>query len=65
VRLIRLQEQRGREPPLLKPIERFVAEMLLADIAAGGAVDRHLPDQLVLFAAPMVGVCDLRGAGRS
>jgi RNA 3'-terminal phosphate cyclase (ATP) len=32
-------------------IGRFVAEMLLADLAAGATVDRHLADQLVLFAA--------------
>jgi RNA 3'-terminal phosphate cyclase (ATP) len=32
-------------------IGRFVAEMLLADLATGATVDRHLADQLVLFAA--------------
>ncbi len=32
-------------------IGRFVAESLHADIAAGGTTDRHLADQLVLFAA--------------
>jgi RNA 3'-terminal phosphate cyclase (ATP) len=32
-------------------IGRQVAEALLADLAAGASVDRHLADQLVLFAA--------------
>jgi RNA 3'-terminal phosphate cyclase (ATP) len=32
-------------------IGRFVAEALLADLATGATVDRHLADQLVLFAA--------------
>jgi RNA 3'-terminal phosphate cyclase (ATP) len=32
-------------------IGRFVAEMLLADLSTGATVDRHLADQLVLFAA--------------
>ena len=32
-------------------IGRFVAETFLADVASGATVDRHLADQLVLFAA--------------
>ena len=32
-------------------IGRFVAAALLADLRAGATVDRHLTDQLVLFAA--------------
>jgi RNA 3'-terminal phosphate cyclase (ATP) len=32
-------------------IGRFVAEHLLADLASGGTTDRHLADQLVVFAA--------------
>jgi RNA 3'-terminal phosphate cyclase (ATP) len=32
-------------------IGRWVAETLLADLATGATVDRHLADQLVLFAA--------------
>ena len=36
-------------------IGRFVAASLLADLAAGGTVDRHAADQLVLFAALAAG----------
>jgi RNA 3'-terminal phosphate cyclase (ATP) len=32
-------------------IGRFVAEALLADVGRGASVDRHMADQLVLFAA--------------
>jgi RNA 3'-terminal phosphate cyclase (ATP) len=32
-------------------IGRFVAAALLADLRAGATVDRHLTDQVVLFAA--------------
>jgi RNA 3'-terminal phosphate cyclase (ATP) len=39
---------RGRSS---EAIGRFVAEALLADLARGATVDRHLADQLVLFAA--------------
>jgi RNA 3'-terminal phosphate cyclase (ATP) len=37
-------------------IGHFVANCLLADLAAGGTVDRHTADQLVLFAALAAGV---------
>lgn len=36
-------------------IGRFVATSLLADLTAGGTVDRHTADQLVLFAALAAG----------
>jgi RNA 3'-terminal phosphate cyclase (ATP) len=36
-------------------IGRWVAEALLADLATGATVDRHLADQLVLFAALAAG----------
>jgi RNA 3'-terminal phosphate cyclase (ATP) len=36
-------------------IGRFVAESLLSDLASGANVDRHLADQLVLFAALAAG----------
>jgi RNA 3'-terminal phosphate cyclase (ATP) len=39
---------RGRSS---EAIGRFVAEALLADLARGATVDRHMADQLVLFAA--------------
>jgi RNA 3'-terminal phosphate cyclase len=39
---------RGRSS---EAIGRFVAEALLTDVARGGTVDRHMADQLVLFAA--------------
>jgi RNA 3'-terminal phosphate cyclase (ATP) len=39
---------RGRSS---EAIGRFVAEVFLADLARGATVDRHLADQLVLFAA--------------
>jgi RNA 3'-terminal phosphate cyclase (ATP) len=39
---------RGRSS---EAIGRFVAEVLLADLARGATVDRHMADQLVLFAA--------------
>ena len=37
-------------------IGHFVANSLLADLAAGGTVDRHAADQLVLFGALAAGV---------
>ena len=37
-------------------IGHFVASSLLADLAAGGTVDRHAADQLVLFGALAAGV---------
>jgi RNA 3'-terminal phosphate cyclase (ATP) len=37
-------------------IGRFVAETLLADLARGATVDRHMADQLVLFAALAQGI---------
>ena len=39
---------RGRSS---EAIGRFVAEALLTDLARGATVDRHMADQLVLFAA--------------
>jgi RNA 3'-terminal phosphate cyclase (ATP) len=44
---------RGRSS---EAIGRFVAEALLADLAQGATVDRHMADQLVLFAALVDGV---------
>jgi RNA 3'-terminal phosphate cyclase (ATP) len=43
---------RGRSS---ESIGRFVAEALLADLARGATVDRHMADQLVLFAALVEG----------
>jgi RNA 3'-terminal phosphate cyclase (ATP) len=41
-------------------IGRWVAETLLADLATGATVDRHLADQLVLFAALAEGASHYR-----
>jgi RNA 3'-terminal phosphate cyclase (ATP) len=41
-------------------IGRWVAEALLADLATGATVDRHLADQLVLFAALAEGTSSYR-----
>jgi RNA 3'-terminal phosphate cyclase (ATP) len=41
-------------------IGRFVAKTFLADLATGATVDRHLADQLVLFAALAGGVSHYR-----
>jgi len=41
-------------------IGRFVAAALLADLRAGGTVDRHAADQLVLFAALAAGATRYR-----
>jgi RNA 3'-terminal phosphate cyclase (ATP) len=41
-------------------IGRWVAEALLADLATGATVDRHLADQLVLFAALAEGTSHYR-----
>ena len=41
-------------------IGRFVAEALLADLATGATVDRHVADQLVLFAALAEGTSQYR-----
>jgi RNA 3'-phosphate cyclase len=44
---------RGRSS---EAIGRFVAETLLVDLARGATVDRHMADQLVLFAALARGI---------
>jgi len=41
-------------------IGRFVAQRLLEDLSTGATVDRHLADQLVLFAAVAAGVTRYR-----
>jgi RNA 3'-terminal phosphate cyclase (ATP) len=41
-------------------IGRFVVQTLLADLASGATVDRHLADQIIIFAALASGTSVLR-----
>jgi RNA 3'-terminal phosphate cyclase (ATP) len=53
-------DQAGAPRRSAEAIGRFVARALLDDLASGATVDRHLADQLIIFAALAAGTSVLR-----
>jgi RNA 3'-terminal phosphate cyclase (ATP) len=53
-------DQAGARRRPAEAIGRWVARMLLADLDSGATVDRHLADQLIIFAALAAGTSTVR-----